>query len=110
MRKLIKNLLKLQVIAYYNNTRNHANSCYRDIEDIGKIESYNACLRQGCQNINFCMQINHTMKELNKKEYDEVVVVKECEHDWIEVDGNILSSSNPINKLRCTKCGVIKWV
>ncbi len=110
MRELIKNLLRLQVIAYYNNTRNHANSCYKDIEDIGKIQSYNACLRQGCQNISFCMQINHTMMEINKKEYDEVVEVKECEHDRIEVEGVFYSSTSPMQKLKCTKCGEIKYV
>jgi len=99
MKEQIKNLLKLLVIMYDQQTKYHDNTCYRNLEDMRIIESYNACLRKGCTHIDFCMQLNKIMNELNKEEN------KECEHNWIQdLREEQFTSTIKLNKMICTKC------
>ena len=116
MKELIKSLIKLQVIAYYKNSNNHANSCYKNLDEIKKFNRYDICVRKDCDHIDFCMEINKIMNELDnidKKEYNidinwlnkinnkmEETIMKECEHNRVR---DIVSNE----KYQCMDCNKI---
>lgn len=66
MKELILNLIRLQAIAYYNNTVDHNDVCYREVEDILKRDTFNACNRKQCTHVKFCLALNNILNQLDE--------------------------------------------